>query len=818
LFWLNQTKKQNKHLVVMSTVTQREPLGELTNADSLNTSNVFTSFMHAKKRGREAEMDSSINERNTRPRLEKKVANLFEYTVDLGTSQEMTVSIGATPQKESKIPTFTQSQTRITPKGNSSLNSSTLSTTRKNVTGAKPSGLNNSTISTPRGVSPRGTASARLNTSQVKPAPTKTMPKPATRSTSRLNNSTLNNSIVGKTATKPAVKGAVNKFDTKGLLEEEKKKSGALQSENVRLNEEHEELVHRCEDMESQLGHFGVIQQEGEKAKRELYALQATNSELHRLSRQQDIELETLRRIQKTLESENLEFKMTSKHLESQMSTQDTHHRLELSTLKAQQESAIRLQRQEYELKEQELRDIQQRDLNHAREMSQREISKIRNELERTQIDLNYAIEESNTRLQKINEMSKLIEKQTEEIKSLETKRNMDEESRRKLHNMIQELKGNIRVYCRVRPLGSNPADTIVQDGEEPEFKAVSFIENDPDQRSIEILGAPTTNATSTGLNEGKKYLFQFDKVFRPDARQKDVFVEISQLVQSALDGYKVCIFAYGQTGSGKTYTMEGPPKNRIKSMSLEEEEESKGMIPRSVEQIFETMRAMSKQGWKYTLEASYLEIYNETVRDLLCKIPSTNPDADAIKYEIKHDPLGNTSVTNLTYLQVDRPEKVHELLSIASKNRAAAATTCNERSSRSHAVFTLRISGHNEATDQTTNGVLNLVDLAGSERLTNSNATGTRLDETRHINKSLSCLGDVIAALAVKSSKKNHIPYRNSKLTYLLQNCLGGDSKTLMFVNISPKSANVNETICSLRFASKVNSCEIGTASRKVK
>jgi kinesin family protein C1 len=271
---------------------------------------------------------------------------------------------------------------------------------------------------------------------------------------------------------------------------------------------------------------------------------------------------------------------------------------------------------------------------------------------------------------------------------------------------------------------------------------------------------------------------------------------------------------------------MEGPPKNLIKKMSQEEEQASRGMIPRSVEQIFTTMKNMAKQGWKYTLEASFLEIYNETIRDLLVKNP-TNPDSKkpTLEYDIKHDPLGNTTVTNLTYTQVDRPEKVHELLAIASKNRAAAATSCNDRSSRSHAVFTLRIQGHNEALDQTTSGVLNLVDLAGSERLNSTKPTGQRLDETIHINKSLSCLGDVIAALAEKQStkgeknkKEKFVPYRNSKLTYLLQHCLGGDSKTLMFVNISPKSANVNETICSLRFASKVNSCEIGTASRKVK
>jgi kinesin family protein C1 len=148
----------------------------------------------------------------------------------------------------------------------------------------------------------------------------------------------------------------------------------------------------------------------------------------------------------------------------------------------------------------------------------------------------------------------------------------------------------------------------------------------------------------------------------------------------------------------------------------------------------------------------------------------------------------------------VSTPAEVHKLLQKASENRAVAATNCNERSSRSHSVFTLRISGFNEQTHEKRQGVLNLIDLAGSERLSQSGAKGDRLKETQAINKSLSCLGDVIYSL---SNKDAHVPYRNSKLTYLLQNSLGGNSKTLMFVNISPVS--FQESLCSLRFATKV-------------
>ncbi|GJN26354.1 hypothetical protein PR202_gb14279 [Eleusine coracana subsp. coracana] len=301
---------------------------------------------------------------------------------------------------------------------------------------------------------------------------------------------------------------------------------------------------------------------------------------------------------------------------------------------------------------------------------------------------------------------------------------------------------------------------------------------------------------------EGQKLSFSYDKVFDHNASQEDVFVEISQLIQSALDGYKVCIFAYGQTGSGKTYTMMG--RQGI---------DQKGIIPRSLEQIFESSQYLESQGWKYSMQASMLEIYNETIRDLLAPSrPNSFEMANGKQYTIKHDSHGNTTVSELTVIDVFSIADVTSLLEKASHSRSVGRTQMNEQSSRSHFVFTLKIFGSNEHTGQQVQGVLNLIDLAGSERLAKSGSTGDRLKETQAINKSLSALSDVIFAIA---KGDDHVPFRNSKLTYLLQPCLGGDSKTLMFVNISPEASSVGESICSLRFASRVNACEIGTPRR---
>lgn len=223
---------------------------------------------------------------------------------------------------------------------------------------------------------------------------------------------------------------------------------------------------------------------------------------------------------------------------------------------------------------------------------------------------------------------------------------------------------------------------------------------NIQDEKNLELIRTKdgATSSIAGGLNKDMKYDFEFDRVFGPTASQAEVFTELSQLVQSALDGYNVCVFAYGQTGSGKTFTMEG-------GEDAESDEDQAGMIPRTIRQIFETQERLKEKSWTYKLQASFLEIYNEEVRDLLAV------DKD-LKYDIKMtDSKGSDLlVTNLRIEDVTTEAQVASLLRRAGKTRAQAKTLCNERSSRSHSVFILRIEGHNTATSETCCGTLNLV------------------------------------------------------------------------------------------------------------
>ncbi|GAV52185.1 hypothetical protein ZYGR_0AG01760 [Zygosaccharomyces rouxii] len=355
-----------------------------------------------------------------------------------------------------------------------------------------------------------------------------------------------------------------------------------------------------------------------------------------------------------------------------------------------------------------------------------------------------------------------------------------EETMRRSLHNELQELRGNIRVFCRIRPpLRHENPNTA-------HLKVNKF----DDENGCQTMDIVKSNNAGSSIPQH----FKFDRIFDQNETNENVFEEIGQLVQSSLDGYNVCIFAYGQTGSGKTYTMLNPHN---------------GIIPATISHIFSWIESLKERGWNYEINCQFIEIYNENIADLL---RGDQEDTQAnTKHEIRHNQENNTTtVTNVTLCPLNSEEQVQGLLRKANRLRSTASTSANERSSRSHSVFIIFLRGSNHLTGEQSDGILNLVDLAGSERINTSQVLGERLRETQNINKSLSCLGDVVHALGSNDAAKRHIPFRNSKLTYLLQYSLSGNSKTLMFVNISACDSHLNETLNSLRFASKVNSTKM--------
>ncbi|NWV35802.1 KIFC3 protein, partial [Grantiella picta] len=396
-------------------------------------------------------------------------------------------------------------------------------------------------------------------------------------------------------------------------------------------------------------------------------------------------------------------------------------------------------------------------------------------------------------------EISQAIEEVHSTNRELLRKYRRELQLRKKCHNELVRLKGNIRVFGRVRPITK-------EDGEGPEAaNAVTF---DADDDAVLHL-----------LHKGKQVSFELDKVFPPQASQEEVgaavhtafvrgrhshlltlpclsqvFQEVQALVTSCIDGYNVCIFAYGQTGAGKTYTMEGTAANP-------------GINQRALQLLFSEVRSKAAD-WDYAITVSAAEIYNEALRDLLGKEPQ-----EKLEIKLCPDGSGQLYVPGLTEFRVQSVEDINKVFEFGHVKRVTECTNLNEHSSRSHALLIVTVRGLDRSTGLRTTGKLNLVDLAGSERVGRSGAEGSRLREAQHINKSLSALGDVIYALR---SRQGHVPFRNSKLTYLLQDSLSGDSKTLMMVQVSPAEKNTSETLCSLKFAERVRSVELGPVSRK--
>ena len=332
-----------------------------------------------------------------------------------------------------------------------------------------------------------------------------------------------------------------------------------------------------------------------------------------------------------------------------------------------------------------------------------------------------------------------------------------------------------VRVIIRCRPMSSRE----IEDGHE------EVVQMDKERGEVRVQRS----------NDDFPKVFTFDQVYDVKSRQIDIFDETAYpIIDKILEGYNGTIFAYGQTGTGKTFTMTGDTEDVFN-------ESSKGIIPRSFETIFKSIECDEKK--EYLVRVSYLEIYKEEVVDLLAKRQDT-------KLELKEKPDTGVYVKDLTTVLVKTPKNMIDIMLQGNACRHTGRTNMNERSSRSHSIFTITVETSELGKDGKPHfrmGKLNLVDLAGSERQSKTGATGDRLEEATKINLSLSTLCHVISSLV--DPKCKYVPYRDSKLTRLLQDSLGGNTKTVMIANIGPVDYNMDETLSTLRYANRAKHIE---------
>lgn len=331
---------------------------------------------------------------------------------------------------------------------------------------------------------------------------------------------------------------------------------------------------------------------------------------------------------------------------------------------------------------------------------------------------------------------------------------------RKQLYNQVQELRGNIRVFCRCRK----------------------------DKRVKVALKFPSKTEIILDSMSGKPTTVDFDRTYGPETEQAAIFADAREVIMSVVDGYNVCLMAYGQTGAGKSFTMMGPPENP-------------GVNRRAIKQLLELVSG-NQDTMDVSIICSLMEVYNENVYDLLA------PEG-RVKRDIKVGAQG-AFVHLLTEREITNQEETETLMMDGDKNRSVAATSMNAESSRSHLLFQIRVDTVNKVSGMRSSAKLTLVDLAGSERIAKSEVTGDQLVEAAAINKSLSALGQCFQAIAKQAP---HVPFRNSKLTHVLQDSLGGDSKTCMFINVRPDDDNLSETWSTLNFGQNIRKIELGPA-----
>ncbi|KAL3922853.1 MAG: hypothetical protein SGILL_001981 [Bacillariaceae sp.] len=396
-----------------------------------------------------------------------------------------------------------------------------------------------------------------------------------------------------------------------------------------------------------------------------------------------------------------------------------------------------------------------------------------------------------------------------EELKALEKKCNSQRDYNNQLLSKMLNLQGNIQVFCRLRPTSI----TEIQRG---------------NKTVVESLSETELGCFDNRTDQWKS--FSFDRVWGPDQNQQSIFQDVEPIALSVVDGFNACIFAYGQTGSGKTFTMEGVAENNQRGISYrtiqkvfhllnlkQQQERTNAILFKATKQDDEE----EQPDFVFNVEIGMLEIYNDECYDLLGSSGSTLAEkkkeaqkaGGKASLDIRRNKEGRIEVPNLTKEPVNNIDDVFTLLEKGNKNRATASTSLNQTSSRSHMVLWVDVHCGYEGQDGN-KGTLFLVDLAGSERVKKSEVEGDHMKEAGHINKSLSALGNVMEALDRKSS---HVPYRDSKLTYLLQDSLGGNSRTMMIVAVTPIDMAYDESVHALQFATRVRRINLGAAQRNV-
>lgn len=522
----------------------------------------------------------------------------------------------------------------------------------------------------------------------------------------------------------------------KGKVAEMEKNLQNLQGVMESYKHNYENLVSQfTEDLESDTPEVATLKSQLSYLNSQLMAYRDKS-----LNGEVDIDLEFQK---KKLSDENFALSEQLKSLRSQILTQESETQEKIKEIESKCSQTIRQIHEDIQKSRKENIKLQETE------------KELRSQNEKLK-DENFILTENNSKLeQKLENFLKDIQEYRQELKDSTRQRKL-------LHNQLEDLRGKIRVFCRIRPM----SDVEVA-------KGCMNISTIIDDFSFNIEANP-----------GKLKKYSFDAVFGPQATQEEVFEDTRRLIQSAVDGFNVCIFAYGQTGSGKTYTIQGY-------------QGKPGIVPRGIDELYFIASNLSTS-YTCTINCYMVELHMLHLIDLFRPKTKEAPPALTIKTDYK----GMVYIPEVYLINCESAAHMKAVYEDGIKNRHTSKTKMNETSSRSHLIFCIMVEVNNIESGDKTVGKICFVDLAGSERLGRSEATPENLKESTAINKSLLALGDVISAL---TNKVSHIPYRNNKLTMLMSDSIGGTAKTLMFVNISPAHINREETLMSLFYGDKV-------------